>query len=177
MPGRAEAEDAEMFSLPRHDKRAPADQACAKQRCNRDVVAGFAERKAIAGVRDEMRGKAAVAGIASEARTVAQILLTASAIEAFAAGVAEPGNADPFAYLQVADTSAQRVHPADHLMAGNDRIGDFGQFTVHHMQIGTAHAAGTDPDAHVARPGCRILPRFKPERRSGRRQDHGVHLG
>ena len=101
MPGGAEAEYAEMLSIPRHDKRAPADQACAKQRCDRDVVAGFAERKAIAGIRDEMRGKAAVARVAGEARTVAQILLAAPAIGTFAAGVTEPGNADAFADLQV----------------------------------------------------------------------------
>ena len=62
-------------------------------------------------------------------------------------------------------------------MAGNDRIGDIGQFAVDDMQIGAAHAAGADPDAHVAGPGRRILPRLKLERRAGRRQDHGVHLG
>ena len=71
MPGGAEAEDAEMLSLPRHDKRTPADQTCTKQRRDRDVVAGFAERKAIAGIGDEMRGKAAVARVAGEERTVA----------------------------------------------------------------------------------------------------------
>ncbi len=80
MPGRAEAENAEMLSVARHDKRAPANQACAEQRCDGDVVAGFAKRKAIAGVRDEMRRKAAVARIAGEARAVAQILLAATAI-------------------------------------------------------------------------------------------------
>jgi len=176
MPGGAEAEYAEMLSIPRHDKRTPADQACAKQRCDRDVVAGFAERKAIAGIRDEMRGKAAVARVAGEARTVAQILPAAPAIGTFATRVTEPGNADAFADLQVHDTGAKRVHAADHLMAGNNRIGDFRQFAVDDMQIGAANAAGTDPDAHISGPRRRILPQLKPERRAGRRQDHGVHL-
>ena len=116
-----------------------------------------------------------VSGVAGEARTVAQILLAAPAIRTFAAGVAEPGNTDPFADRQVHDTGAKRIHPAHHFMTGNDRIGDVGQFTVDDMQVGAAHAAGADPDAHVARPGRRILPRFEPERRSGRRQNHGVH--
>src|SRR5215207_7914425 len=101
MPCCAEAEDAEKLSVTRHDKRAPADQACAKQRCDRGVVAGFAERKAIAGICDEMRGKTAVARVAGEARTVAKILLAAPAIGTFAAGVTQPGNANAFADLQV----------------------------------------------------------------------------
>jgi hypothetical protein len=61
-------------------------------------------------------------------------------------------------------------------MAGNDRIGDIRQFSIDDMQIGPAHAAGADLDAHIAGSGDRIFPRFKPERRAGRCQDHGVHL-
>ena len=88
----------------------------------------------------------------------------------------EPGNADAFSDLQVRHTGAKRIHPADHLVAGNDRIGDIRQFSVDDVQIGPAYAAGADLDAHIAGPGRRILPWLKPERRAGRRQDHGVHL-
>ena len=142
-----------MLSIARHDKRAPADQARAEQRRDGDVVAGLAERKAIAGVRDEMRGKAAVAGVAGEARAVAQILVVIPAIETFAAGVAQPGNADPFADLQVNYTGTKRIHPTDDLVSGNNRIGDVRQVTIDDMQIGAAHAAGADLDTHLTRTG------------------------
>jgi hypothetical protein len=174
--GGAETEDAEMLAFPGHYQRAPADQARAKQWCDRDVIARFTERKAVAGVRDEMGGKAAVTRVAGEARAVAKVLLAAPAIGTFAAGVTEPGNTDAFADFQGGDAGAKRVDPADHLMARNDRIGDIGQFSVNDMQIGPAHAAGADLDAHVARRGFRIVPPLEPERRTGCRQDHGVHL-
>src|SRR5206468_3030263 len=120
------AEDAEMLSIARHHQRAPADQARTQQRRDSDIVAGLAERKAVAGVRDEMRGKAAVARVASEARTIAEIFPAAPAIGTFAAGIAQPGNADPLTDAKRGYAGAKRVHPADHLMAGNDRIGDVG---------------------------------------------------
>jgi hypothetical protein len=102
--------------------------------------------------------------------------MAAPAIGTFAAGVTEPGNADAFADLQVHNTGAKRIYPADHFMAGNDRIGNIRQFSVDDVQIGPAYAAGADLHAHISRPGRRILPRLKPKRRSGCRQDHGVHL-
>jgi hypothetical protein len=123
-----------------------------------------------------MRSKAAVARVAGKARTVTEIFLAASAIGTFAAGVAQPGNADPLANFQGCDPSTECIHPTDHLMAGHDRIGDVRQFSIDDMQIGPAHAAGGDIDAHIAGPGDRIFPRLKPKRRTGRRQDHGVHL-
>src|SRR5206468_348894 len=89
------AVDAEMLAVSGHDQGTPANQAGAEQRRNRDVVAGFAERKAITGVGDKVRGKAAIARVAREQRTIAKIFPAAAAIGAFAAGVTEPGNADP----------------------------------------------------------------------------------
>ena len=176
MAGRTEAEDSEMLSIARHHQRTPADQAGAQQRRDGDIVAGLAERKTITGIRDEMRGKAAVARVTGEARAVAEVFPAASAIGTFAAGIAQPGNADPFANFQGCDPGTECIHPADHLMAGHDRIGDVRQFSIDDMQIGPAHAAGGDLDAHIAGPGDRIFPRLKPKRRAGRRQDHGVHL-
>ena len=123
-----------------------------------------------------MRGKAAVARVAGKARAVAKVFPTAPAKGAFAAGIAQPGNADPLANAKGSHTGPERVDPADHLMAGNDRIGDTRQIPIDDMQIGPAHAAGAHLDAHIARPGHRIFPRLKPKRRAGRRQDHGVHF-
>src|SRR3954451_2182297 len=54
----------------------------------------FPERKAIAGIGEKVRGKATIAGIAREQRTIAKIFLSAPAVAAFAAGVAEPGDTD-----------------------------------------------------------------------------------
>src|SRR5438874_5945869 len=68
MAGRTEAEDAEMLSIARHHQRAPADQAGTQHRRDGDIVAGLAVRKTIAGVGDEMRGKAAVARVTGKAR-------------------------------------------------------------------------------------------------------------
>lgn len=113
-----------MLAVPRHDQRTPADQAGAKQRRHRHVVAILAEREAITGVRNQMRGKTAVARVAREARMVAQVLAAFGAIGAFAAGVAEPRHADPFADIQRRDADAPRIDPADHLVAGNDRVGN-----------------------------------------------------
>jgi hypothetical protein len=43
------------------------------------------------------------------------------------------------------------------------------------MQIRSADTAGTDPDAHTARAGRRILVFPKLKWRTGRHQDHGLH--
>ena len=161
MSGGAEAIDAEMLSLARHHQRAPADQAGAQQRRNGDVVARLAERKAIAGVRDKVGGKPSVARVAGEERAIAQILLAASAIGTFAAGIAEPGNADALADFKRRYALAERLHSADHLVPRNDGIGDVRQFSIHDMQIGPAHAASADLDAHVTGRGNRIVPLLK----------------
>ena len=124
-----------------------------------------------------MRSKAAVARVAGEARAVAKVFPAAPAIGTFAAGITKPGNADPFADPERRHAGPKRLDPTDHLVAGNNRIGRIGQFSIDDMQIGPAHAAGTDLDAHIAGPGNRVLlPLLKSERRAGRRQDHGVHL-
>jgi hypothetical protein len=158
-----------------HDQGTPADQARAEQRRDRGGVARFAERKAVTGIGDKVRGKATVARVAREQRTIAKIFLTTPAIGAFAAGVTEPGNPDAVADLDGGYTGAKRLCPADDLMTGNDGIADAGQLAIHDMQISPAHPAGADRDAHGAGPGRRIVPLLKLERRAGRRQNHGVH--
>ena len=145
MSGRTKTEDAEMLSIARHHQRTPADQARAQQRRDGDIVTGLAERKAITGVRDEMRGKAAIARVAGESRAVAEIFPAAPAIGTFAAGITKPGNADPFTDTKRGHAEPERIHPTDHLMAGHDRIGDVRQFSIDDMQIGPAHAAGVRP--------------------------------
>ena len=175
MSGRTETINSEMLAVPGHDQRTPADQARAKQRGERDVVARLPERKAIAGISDEVRGKTAIARVAGEQWAVAKVFLAIFAVCAFAAGVAEPGNPDALADLDGGHTGAKRLHPTDHFMAGNDGIIDAGQLAIHDVQIGPAHAADAHPDAHDTGSGRRIVPLLKLKRRTGRRQNHGVH--
>ena len=111
MSGRTEAKDAEMLSIPAMTSERQPIRPAQSRGAMRDIVAGFAERKAIAGVRDEMRGKAAVARVAGEARAVAEVFPAAPAIGTFAAGIAEPGNADPLAEPEERSHRAQARPP------------------------------------------------------------------
>ena len=86
------------------------------------------------------------------------------------------GTPTRIARLQTADAGAQRVDPADDFVAGNDRIGDVGQFAVDDMQIGAAHAAGAHLDADFARPGDGIGPFLRPQRRAARGKHHRMHV-
>ena len=175
MPGRTEAVDAEMLALACHYQGTPPNQTGAKQRCDRDVIAFVTKRKAIAGIRDKVRRKAAVTRVAGEQRTVAKVLPAAPAIAAFAASVSEPGNPDALSDPERGYTLAERFDPADHLVAGNDGVVYVRQFAVDDMQIGPADATSIDPDPHIAGAGCRILPFLQLKRRAGRRQNHGLH--
>src|SRR5262249_51494907 len=120
--GCTKAVDADMLAAAGHHQRAPADQAGAEQGGQRAVVAGLAERKAVTGIGDQMRGKAAVACIAGEQRTVAEVFLSALAIGAVAAGPAQPGHADPRARDKTSDILPDGVDAADHLMSWHDGI-------------------------------------------------------
>ena len=65
-----------------------------------------------------------------------------AAVRTNAAGMAKPGNPDPLADFKSLNASSDPVDPADDFMAGNDRKPGIREFTVHHMQIRPAHAAG-----------------------------------
>ena len=153
--GGAEAVDAEPFGLARHHQRAPADQAGAQQRRDRDIVAVFAEREGIARIGDGVRREAAVARIAGEERTVAEIFHALLAEPADAAGVSEPGDSDPIADPVRGDVAADEIDAADDLVAGNDRISDVGKLGIDNMKIGPADAAGAHLDANFSVAGNR----------------------
>jgi hypothetical protein len=70
-----------------------------------------------------------------------------------------------------------RIDTANHLMAGNDRIGDVGQFPVDDMQVGAANATGAYLDADLAWPRKWVGPLRILQPRASRGQDHGVHDG
>jgi hypothetical protein len=70
-----------------------------------------------------------------------------------AAGVAEPGNADPLIDTKPFDAGSDRIDPADDLMTGDDRIFAGGQFTIQNMQIGATDAASQHLHSDLARSG------------------------
>ena len=175
MGGGAETIEAELLAVAGDHQRAPADQAGAEQRGERHVAAGLAEREGEARVGDRRRREAAVAGVAGEQRVIAQIFAVPDAIGADAAGVAEPGNADALAHLQPLDPGADRIDPADDLVARDDRHLRVGQFAIDDMQIGAADAAGGHLHANFARSGLRVGKLRPFERSLEFLQHHRMH--
>ena len=84
---------------------------------------------------------------------IAQIFPVHHAIGTRAAGVAEPRNADTLADVQVLDAGADRIDPANDLMARDNRNVRVGQFAVDDMPVGAADAAGTYLNPYLAWPG------------------------
>ena len=121
-----------------------------------------------------MAGEAAVARVAIEQRRVAQILAPAGAIAAMAAGVAEPGRADPRANSE-RHAGADRLDPADDLVPRHDRQLGVRQLAVDDMQIGAADAAGLDPQSDFARPRLGLGPLLHDELLAGPPQHHRAH--
>ena len=80
MARRSEAVDSDRLTFAGHDQRPPANQAGAKQGCNRGVISVLAKGKTISRIGDQMTGKAAVARVAGELRAVAKVFLIGTAI-------------------------------------------------------------------------------------------------
>jgi hypothetical protein len=116
----------------------------------------FAERKAVSCVGDEVTGEAPIARVASELGMIAEIFLFRPTIEAFPAGEAEPWHADPHAGFRIADAVSQRVDPADDFVSRDDWIANIGEFAVHDVQVGSAHATGAYLHANLAGTGSRV---------------------
>ena len=167
----AKAVDAEPFCIPRHHQRAPADQAGAQQRRDRDIVTVLAKRERIARVGNRVGGIAAVARVAGKQRAVAEIFHSFPTIAANAAGIAEPGHADPLAKAQRRHACAQGFDAAHDFMAWHDRVADVRQFAVHNVKIGATYATGSDPDPHHA--GVRLrVGAFAPDQCAVRSFQH-----
>jgi hypothetical protein len=65
--------------------------------------------------------------------------------------VAQPRNTNALAYAKAHDASADRIDPANDLVAGDDRHAWVGQLTIDDMQIRPADAAGGYFDSKFAR--------------------------
>src|SRR5262249_60432309 len=105
----------------RHLEGSVADQSRTQQRCRRDIVVAVGDRKTVRGLGDGQSGIAAVDLVARELRRIAEVLGRTAAKAAMAAGMAEPGNADPVAKPHAGDASTQGFDAADDLVARNDR--------------------------------------------------------
>src|ERR1700732_2832941 len=150
MSGRAEAVDTKPRGVSRHHQRAPADQARAQQRRDRDIVTILAEREGIAGIGDGVRGETAIPCIAGEERTIAQIFHALLAEAADTAGVSKPRDADAVADLVRGNVWAEQFDTADDFVAGNYRIFDAGQLGVDDVKVGPAYAASAHLDANLS---------------------------
>jgi len=122
-----------------------------------------------------VRGVAAVTGIAREERGIAQVLPVCAAIGADAAGPAEPGHADAFAYGECDNIRADCGDPADDFMAWDDGQLRPWQLAVDDMQVGAADPARGNLDQHLAAAGGRRLPLAHDEGKTRPVQHHGSH--
>src|SRR5262249_57928989 len=93
----AEAIEADAPASTGELERAPADQAGAEKRSGGDRIVEAVEGKRKAGIGDHVGGKATVAAVAGEGRSIAEIFLVAGAVGTDAAGMTEPGDAHPLA--------------------------------------------------------------------------------
>ena len=94
------------FAIAGKLQRAIANQARTKQGSGFHVVVCVGNSQAEAGVRNAMRAIAAVARESGEHRFVAQILPSASAVKADAAGPTQPGNTSPIASSRTSGPTA-----------------------------------------------------------------------
>ena len=168
---------AEAGRIAGHAQRAVADQAGAHQGRRLGVAHIAGDGKDIAVVGHHVVGIAAVQMIAGVAGGPAQVLASRQAVGAGAAAEAQPRHADPLAFGEPLDAQAQRRHPADDLVAGDEGQFRLGQFAVDDMQVGAADPAGRHPDEDLA--GRRFGTRHPAagQRRAGGVEDHGAHGG
>ena len=175
--GGAEAPDAEPTCVAGHAQGAPADQAGAEQRGGLGVAVAVGQGEAVGGVGDGELGIAAVQRVAGEAGRVAQVLVAGAAIGAGAAGVAEPGDADPPADGERGGARAAGQHLAHDLVAGDQRQLGVRQLAVDDVQIGAADRAGLDPHQDLARAGDGVGEPGRAQRLARGVEDHGEHDG
>src|SRR5581483_4988522 len=96
---------------------------------------------------------------------LAVVLQAAQAGVALAAGADEAADADGVARLHLAHASAGLCHPADDLVAGDQRVRGAGPFVPHLVQVRMADPAEEDVDRHVPLAGVAALELERTHRR------------
>ena len=135
-------------------QRAIADDAGAQQRRQLDVGVPRWQRVRESGWDRGEFGVAAVGVPAGVARLRAEILLAAHTELALPAGMAQPGDADTIADLEIAaGVRAHRDDLANDFVSGHDGGPVHRQVAFGDVQVGAAHAAGVHGDKELAVPG------------------------
>ena len=122
-------------------------------------------------------GETAVEVVAREARPITEVLEPGRAVRAFAAGPAEPWDADTVAGCDRLDRRSGLDHFTDDLVSGDERQLRLGELPVDDVEVGAAHAAGADANENVARPRLGDGDGRSPEFLVRSVQDHRAHRG
>ena len=154
----AESVDADPLTVTGDLQRAPADEAGAQKRCERDRISIRIEVEGKGRVGDHVGGEPAIASVAGEDRRIAQVLTTARTVGARSAGVAEPRHANATSEARRVDARAEAVDDADDLVTRYQRQLRVAKVTVNDMQVGPADGTGLDPQANFAISRHRIIP-------------------
>jgi hypothetical protein len=118
-----------------------ADQTGAEQRGQGDRVCGLIQRKDEPGIGDAILSIAAIEAIAGEPGRIAEVFPTCVAVGALAAGMPEPGHANPLPDRQARHTQPQSFHPAHDLVPRDQGQLRPLEIVVHDMEIGPADPA------------------------------------
>jgi hypothetical protein len=145
----AETVQADHARVARERVAAIADQPGAKERRRFGVAITLGNRQAEALVGEHVLGVAAVDAAAGEAGSLAEVLAAAPAILAFAAGPAEPRNADTVAGFEAISGIQYGTHD---LVAGRHREAAVRQLAIDEMQVGAADAASAHAQQNVPGP-------------------------
>ena len=170
----AEAINPKPLSLAGPHERTVADEAGAHQWSSVDSLVAGGRRKAVPFTDHRAFGIAAVYGVPSEARVVAEVFPVRAAIRALTARECEPAYPYPIAQREAVGSLAQSLDRPDDLVAWHKRQLGRGEFAVNYVQVCPADAAGKDTDEHLARPWTRNRALHRLQRAAWRCQDHRI---
>src|SRR2546427_354769 len=118
------------------------------------------QREAVARVGHRVLRVTAVEVVARKARPLAQVLARRAAEAALATRPAKPGHAHPVAGREAIDARTRFRHAAHDLVAEHEGQLGVRQLAIGNVEIGAAHATGTDLDQELA--GSRLRYRQSP---------------
>src|SRR5574338_505170 len=144
---------------PRLEDRSVGGDPGAEERGGSHVLELVRQVIGVAGIGEHVLRVAALHRLAGDLLALAELLAAAQAVLATAAG--RPQRLDPHALAdgQPIDARAELVDHADDLVPGDHRegAGNTGPVALDHVQVGAAHAAGSDPYDDLTRPGSRPI--------------------
>jgi hypothetical protein len=133
-----------------------ADDARTKQWSSFSVVEDARKRIGEVLVNQGIFGEPSVGVVAGELRLLAEVLVAPLAKGALPTGPAQPGDAQPIAYLKPAGFLTQPVDDSYDLMTWYQRGANGGQLSLDDVQVCAADSTGTNLHPHLMRTGLRI---------------------